>query len=86
MADESLTQDVAEVGTALPTGAVTFLFSDIGGSTQMLEAHRAAAGTALARHHELLVEAVEDASGVAGEDRRPAPHRSAISLMSRPNR
>ncbi len=51
----------------LPTGVVTFLFTDIEASTRMLEEHRAAAGPALARHHELLLEAVEAANGVVFE-------------------
>ncbi len=51
----------------LPTGIVTFLFTDIEGSTQMLERHRAAAGAAFARHHELLREAIEANRGVVFE-------------------
>ena len=51
----------------LPTGVVTFLFTDIEGSTRMLEEHRAAAGAAFARHHELLRDAVEEAGGVVFE-------------------
>lgn len=38
----------------LPSGTVTFLFSDVEGSTQLLERHGAAMGSALARHHELF--------------------------------
>ena len=67
MANETLAGGMTEVGTGLPTGVVTFLFGDIEGSTQMLENHRAAAGAALALHHELLQTAVEDASGVVFE-------------------
>ena len=40
--------------STLPTGVVTFLFSDLEGSTRLLEAHGAAAGQALERHHELF--------------------------------
>ncbi|MFO7573495.1 MAG: adenylate/guanylate cyclase domain-containing protein [Gaiellaceae bacterium] len=43
------------------------MFSDIEGSTKMLETHRAAAGVALARHHELLLQAIENSSGVVFE-------------------
>jgi predicted ATPase/class 3 adenylate cyclase len=39
---------------ALPSGTVTFLFTDIEGSTQRWEAHRAEMGRAVARHDELL--------------------------------
>ncbi len=52
---------------ALPQGDVTFLFSDIEGSTRLLEAHRSALGPALARHHELLAAAIEDGGGVVFE-------------------
>jgi len=40
--------------TALPTGTVTFLFTDVEGSTRLWEAHAAAMRTALARHDALL--------------------------------
>lgn len=51
----------------LPTGVVTFLFTDIEASTRMLEEHRAAAGPALARHHELLAADVGANAGVVFE-------------------
>jgi predicted ATPase/class 3 adenylate cyclase len=51
----------------LPTGVVTFLFTDIEGSTSMLERHRVAAGAAFARHHDLLRAAVEAEGGVVFE-------------------
>jgi predicted ATPase/class 3 adenylate cyclase len=41
----------------LPSGTLTFLFSDVEGSTQLLERHGAAMGAALARHH-VLFEAI----------------------------
>ena len=46
-----------------PTGTVTFLFTDIEGSTKLWEDHRAALQAALARHDELLRRAVEDGGG-----------------------
>ena len=52
---------------ALPTGVVTFLFTDIEASTRMVEDHRAAAGPALARHHELLAVEIEAMGGVVFE-------------------
>ena len=58
---------MTEVSIGLPTGVVTFLFSDFEGSTQMLEEHRAEAGAVLARHHELVRAAVEDGSAVVFE-------------------
>jgi predicted ATPase/class 3 adenylate cyclase len=51
----------------LPTGIVTFLFTDIEGSTRLLEEHRGAAGQAFARHHELVRDAVEASNGVVFE-------------------
>jgi class 3 adenylate cyclase len=50
--------------TPIPRGAVTFLFSDVEGSTRLLESHPADAGPALARHHELLADAMHAHSGV----------------------
>ncbi|MCW3099654.1 MAG: adenylate/guanylate cyclase protein, partial [Chthonomonadaceae bacterium] len=48
----------------LPTGTVTFLFTDIEGSTKLWEQHPEAMRTALARHDGLLRQAIEDNSGV----------------------
>jgi predicted ATPase/class 3 adenylate cyclase/tetratricopeptide (TPR) repeat protein len=68
MVDQPVTESSTGVDTdRLPTGVVTFLFSDIEGSTRKLEEHRAAAGTAFARHHDLVREAVESASGLVFE-------------------
>jgi class 3 adenylate cyclase len=46
------------VTLALPTGTVTFLFTDVEGSTKLLNAHPDAYRRALRRHHDLLLEAV----------------------------
>ena len=51
----------------LPSGTVTFLFSDVEGSTQLLERHGAAMGSALARHHELFEQIVEGHGGTIFE-------------------
>jgi predicted ATPase/class 3 adenylate cyclase len=48
-----------------PTGTVTFLFTDIEGSTRLLRALGDAYADLLAEHHRLLLEAVERAGGVA---------------------
>src|SRR5579872_3668288 len=48
---------------ALPTGTVTFLFSDIEGSTQRWESHRAAMDGAVKRHDALLREIAEMHNG-----------------------
>jgi class 3 adenylate cyclase len=67
LSDEGAIGGVAQGGRELPTGVVTFLFSDIKSSTRMLEEHRADAGVAFARHHELIQDAIEDRSGVVFE-------------------
>ena len=51
----------------LPTGTVTFLFTDLEGSTRLLEAHPAAYRDAVRRHHALLRGAVEAHGGVVFE-------------------
>jgi class 3 adenylate cyclase len=47
----------------LPTGTVTFLFTDLEGSTRLLEAHPDAYRETVARHHALLRGAVEAHGG-----------------------
>src|SRR5579884_3950955 len=47
----------------LPTGTVTFLFSDIEGSTRRWEAYPNAMAVALARHDRLMREAIEQCGG-----------------------
>jgi class 3 adenylate cyclase len=49
--------------TGLPTGTVTFLFTDVEGSTRLWERDPEAMSQALARHDELLREAVEIRGG-----------------------
>lgn len=53
--------------TPIPHGVVTFLFSDVEGSTRLLETHPGEIGRALARHHELLATAIRANSGVIFE-------------------
>src|SRR5688572_21817453 len=43
--------------TDAATRRLTFLFADVEGSTRLAERHGAAAGTALARYHDLVAEA-----------------------------
>jgi predicted ATPase/class 3 adenylate cyclase/Tfp pilus assembly protein PilF len=52
---------------APPAGTVTFLFTDLEGSTRLLEAHPDAYREAVRRHHELLREAVDAHGGVVFE-------------------
>lgn len=51
----------------LPEGDVTFLFTDVEGSTRLLEMYPADYGAGLARHHELLADAVRNQRGVVFE-------------------
>jgi class 3 adenylate cyclase len=55
---------VKEVGVGeLPSGTVTFLFTDLEGSTRLWEEHRDAMQSALARHDAVLRSAVESHGG-----------------------
>ena len=47
----------------LPSGTVTFLFTDIEGSTQLWEKHPEAMKSALAKHDSILKEAIESNHG-----------------------
>ncbi len=51
-------------GIALPTGTVTFLFTDIEGSTRLLQALGGAYPDLLAEHHRILRDAVKEAGGI----------------------
>ncbi|MGH2352534.1 MAG: adenylate/guanylate cyclase domain-containing protein, partial [Chloroflexota bacterium] len=51
----------------LPTGTVTFLFTDVEGSTRLLEANPATYRVAIARHHALLRGAIEAHGGAVFE-------------------
>lgn len=51
----------------MPEGTVTFLFSDVEGSTRMLEAHGRAVGSAMVRHHEIFDRIVTAHRGVVFE-------------------
>src|SRR2546427_11637319 len=55
------------IGRTLPEGTVTFLFTDVEGSTRLLREHGSAMGQALAQHHRILLEAVESRSGAVFE-------------------
>lgn len=48
---------------SLPAGIVTFLFTDIEGSTRLWERNAEAMDTTVARHDEILREAIEEAGG-----------------------
>jgi len=52
-----------DAGTASPRGTVTFLFTDIEGSTKLWEQHPEAMGAALRQHDELLRRVIEENNG-----------------------
>ncbi|MSP14768.1 MAG: adenylate/guanylate cyclase domain-containing protein, partial [Chloroflexi bacterium] len=49
--------------SSLPSGTVTFLFSDIEGSTKLWQQHPEAMKAALARHNAILHQAIETCGG-----------------------
>src|SRR5262249_45929815 len=51
------------VGVGAPSGTVTFLFTDVEGSTRLWESAPSAMGTAMARHDALVRSAVEAHGG-----------------------
>ena len=66
--------------TKLPSGTVTFLFTDLEGSTRLWEEHPEAMQAALARHDEILREAIEAHGGYVVKTtgrRRPRRVRDA---------
>ena len=68
---------------ALPTGTLTFLFSDIEGSTRLLQALGTGYGAVLERHQELLRAAFDEAAA-ASKSRRRATRSSSFSGVRSP--
>ncbi|MDQ3930311.1 MAG: tetratricopeptide repeat protein [Chloroflexota bacterium] len=62
----------------LPTGTVTFLFTDIEGSTQLWERYPDQARTALARHDQIVEEVVEQHEGSLVRPRGEGDSRFAV--------
>jgi len=63
LVDQLLLAHEPTVSTRLPTGIVTFLFTDIEGSTQLWEQHPPVMEVAQARHDRILREAIESNNG-----------------------
>ena len=63
----------------LPTGTVTFLFSDIEGSTKLAQAHPESWETLRARHHEILQSAMDTYHGHVFQIIRSEEHTSESS-------
>jgi class 3 adenylate cyclase len=53
----------SQSSASLPSGTVTFLFTDIEGSTRLWEQHPASTSSALARHQTILRESIQNHSG-----------------------
>jgi predicted ATPase/class 3 adenylate cyclase len=62
----------------LPTGTVTFLFTDIEGSTQLWERYPEQAGAALVRHDQIIEETVERHGGSIVRPRGEGDSRFAV--------
>ncbi len=54
--------------TALPSGTVTLLFTDIEGSSKLWDEHRSAMAVALAEHNRILTDAITEHGGVIVKD------------------
>jgi class 3 adenylate cyclase len=66
----------------LPTGAVTFLLTDIEGSTALWEAHPQVMAAVIARHHEIVADCVEAHNG--RQPRSQGEGDSTLSVFARP--
>ncbi|MGH3751418.1 MAG: hypothetical protein ACRDRP_01775 [Pseudonocardiaceae bacterium] len=75
---------VSPVGTrSLPTGVVTFLLSDIEGSTPLWEGDEEVMGAAIARHDELLDAAIALHGGVRSVGQGEGD--SVVGVFARPS-
>ena len=54
---------IGQLGQTLPNGTVTFLFTDIEGSTKLAQQYPAAMPDLLARHHEILNQSIQTQNG-----------------------
>src|SRR5690242_4492382 len=71
-------EETETVMSDLPTGTVTFLFTDVEGSTRLWEEHPQAMRQALARHDALIEEAVGQHGGVVVRPRGEGDSRFAV--------
>ena len=65
----------------LPTGAVTFLLTDIEGSTDLWEAHPQVMASVIARHHQIVADCIEEHDG--RQPRSQGEGDSTLSVFSR---
>src|SRR2546422_7645529 len=66
----------------LPTGTVTFLLTDIEGSTKLWQWHEDVMGRVVERHDEIIEKAVEDHGGVLVKSKGEGD--STFSVFTRP--
>jgi class 3 adenylate cyclase len=80
--------DAAQVAvtTVPPTGTVTFLFTDIEGSTRLSQRYPDAMPALLARHHQILRQSIEAHNGfvfqVIGDSFSAAFHSASEALCA----
>ncbi|MGA9943616.1 MAG: hypothetical protein WBE79_12345 [Candidatus Cybelea sp.] len=67
--------DSGPPASARPTGTVTFLFTDIEGSTQRWESHREAMKAAVARHERIVTDAMTKHGGYVFKLHEVRDHR-----------
>src|SRR5215213_5165761 len=65
-------------GQGLPTGTVTFLFTDVAGSTALWEADPEVARTAMVRHDELTTQSVAACGGMVVRPRGEGDSHFAV--------
>jgi class 3 adenylate cyclase len=68
----------ASVGLDLPTGTITFVFTDVEGSTGLWQEHPATMRAVMARHDALIESAVADHRGVVVRDRGEGDSRFGV--------
>src|SRR3954452_6075950 len=62
----------------LPTGTVTFVFTDVAGSTLLWEQDPESAAHAMARHDEIVAEVIDSSGGVLVRPRGEGDSRFAV--------
>ncbi|MGB6601846.1 MAG: hypothetical protein WBE77_12275 [Candidatus Cybelea sp.] len=67
--------DSGPPASARPTGTVTFLFTDIEGSTQRWESHREAMKAAVARHERIVTDVMTKHGGYVFKLHEVRDHR-----------
>jgi len=74
------------VAIAIPTGTVTFLFTDVEGSTKLAQQYPDAMPALLARHHEILNQSIQAHNGfvfqVVGDSFAAAFHSASDALQA----